>query len=113
LENVSVWQIPVFRYGLLMRNLGYIEFETVEKQWSYLRNIKTAINYFFLQMFSTKSTHISHRKNEAELWDLPNTWTFYSKDVASAMLRLDIFPIPFSLVWTCSSGIQYMLQSAQ
>jgi hypothetical protein len=56
-------------------------------------------------MFSTKSTHISHRKNEAELWDLPNTWTFYSKDVASAMLRLDIFPIPFSLVWTCSSGI--------
>jgi hypothetical protein len=34
-------QITVFCYGLLMRNRGYIEFETLEKQcWSYLRNIK-------------------------------------------------------------------------
>jgi hypothetical protein len=32
-ENLSVWQIPVFRrYGLLMRNQGYIEFEKFEKQ---------------------------------------------------------------------------------
>jgi hypothetical protein len=45
LKISSVWQIPVFRYGLLMRNRGYIEFETLEKQcWSNLRNIKTAIN---------------------------------------------------------------------
>jgi hypothetical protein len=29
LENLSVWQILVFRYGLLMRNRGYIEFETL------------------------------------------------------------------------------------
>jgi hypothetical protein len=29
LENLSVWHIPVFRYGWLMRNRGYyIEFET-------------------------------------------------------------------------------------
>jgi hypothetical protein len=49
----SVCQIPVFRYGLLMRNRGYIEFETLEKQcWSYLRIIKTALNYF-LQAFRT------------------------------------------------------------
>jgi hypothetical protein len=53
LENLSVWQIPVFRYGLLMRNQGYIEFETFEKQCcSYLRNIMTAIHYF-LQTFRT------------------------------------------------------------
>jgi hypothetical protein len=32
LENLSVWQIPVFRCGLLMRNRGYIEFEMLEKQ---------------------------------------------------------------------------------
>jgi hypothetical protein len=32
LENLRVWQIPVFRYGLLMRNPGYIELETSEKQ---------------------------------------------------------------------------------
>jgi hypothetical protein len=44
LENLSVWQIPVFRYGLLMKNRGYIEFETLKKQcWSYPRNIETAI----------------------------------------------------------------------
>jgi hypothetical protein len=40
-------------FGLLMRNRGYIEFETLEKHcWSYLTNIKTAINYF-LQKFCT------------------------------------------------------------
>jgi hypothetical protein len=53
LENLSVWQISVFRYGLLMRNQGYIEVERLEKQcWSNLSNIKTAINYF-LQIFCT------------------------------------------------------------
>jgi hypothetical protein len=31
LENPSVWQIPVFRYGLLIRNWAYIEFDTLEK----------------------------------------------------------------------------------
>jgi hypothetical protein len=47
--NLSVWKIPVFHYyGLLIINREYIEFETLKKQfWSYLRNIKTAINYFF------------------------------------------------------------------
>jgi hypothetical protein len=41
--KISVfWQIPVFRYGLLIRNQGYIELETLENLcWSYLRNIKT------------------------------------------------------------------------
>jgi hypothetical protein len=29
LENIFVWKIPVFCYGLLMRNRGYIEFETL------------------------------------------------------------------------------------
>jgi hypothetical protein len=53
LENLSVEQIPVFCYGWLMRNWGYIEFETLEKLcWSYLRNIKTTINYFV--------TNVSH-----------------------------------------------------
>jgi hypothetical protein len=36
-----------------MRNREYIEFETLEKQcWSYLRSIKTAINYFFNKHFT-------------------------------------------------------------
>jgi hypothetical protein len=53
LENLSVWQIPVFRHSLLTRNPGYIEFEMLEKQWwSYLRNIKTAINYFFYKRYT-------------------------------------------------------------
>jgi hypothetical protein len=53
LENLSVWQFLVFCNGLLMRNRGYIEFETLEKQcWSYLRNIKPATNYI-LQTFCT------------------------------------------------------------
>jgi hypothetical protein len=43
------------------------------------------INKLFLQTFCTKSTHISHRKNLAEHWDLPNTGIFYSKDVASVL----------------------------
>jgi hypothetical protein len=30
LENLGVWQIPVFRYGWPMRNRGNIEFETFE-----------------------------------------------------------------------------------
>jgi hypothetical protein len=51
LKNLSVWQIPVFCYGLLMRNQGYIEFETLEKTVLALitsaENIKTAINYFY------------------------------------------------------------------
>jgi hypothetical protein len=51
LENLSVWRIPAFRYGLPMINLGHNEFETLEKPCRpYLRNIKTAINYF-LQTF--------------------------------------------------------------
>jgi hypothetical protein len=46
-EVEAHWQIPVFRYGLLMRNRGYLELETLEKPCcSYLGNIKTAINYF-------------------------------------------------------------------
>jgi hypothetical protein len=56
--------------------------KTLEKQcWSYLRNIKTAINYL-LQTFHTLSTHISDRKNVAEHWDLPNTGILYAKSVA-------------------------------
>jgi hypothetical protein len=47
------------------------------------KDIKTAINYF-LQTFCVYSTHVSHRKNVAEHWDLPNTGIFFSKDVASA-----------------------------
>jgi hypothetical protein len=64
-----------------MKNRGYIEFDMLEKQgWSYLRNIKIAINFFFKRF-----THISHRKNLAEHWDLPNTGIFYSKEVASEL----------------------------
>jgi hypothetical protein len=34
-ENLSVWQITEFHYGLLMRNRGNIEFEKLEnKRWS-------------------------------------------------------------------------------
>jgi hypothetical protein len=45
----SGWQIPVFRYSLLMRKArGYIEFETLEKQcWSYLRTIRCSNKLFF------------------------------------------------------------------
>jgi hypothetical protein len=53
LENLSVWQIPVFCYGSLVRDRGYIELELLENHfWSYLRNIKTAINYFFYKCFA-------------------------------------------------------------
>jgi hypothetical protein len=70
-----------------MRNRGYIEFEKLEKQcWSFVRNINTAINYF-LHVLHIIYTHISHRKNLAEQWDLPNTGIFYSKDVASEKTR--------------------------
>jgi hypothetical protein len=78
-----------------MRNGRYIEFETLEKQyWSYLRNTKTAINYF-LQTFRTESTHISHRKNLA---DMPNTGIFYSKDVALVFTELSVSAVILSPV---------------
>jgi hypothetical protein len=89
------WKISVFLanpsvplYGLMMKNQGYIEFESLEKQgWSYIRKIKTAKNYL-CQTFFTSSTHISRRKNLAELWDLPNTLgIFYSKVVASVLVE--------------------------
>jgi hypothetical protein len=52
--KVSVVGNSVFRYGLLMRSPGDIEFERLEKQcWSYLRNVETAINHFFV-------TNVSH-----------------------------------------------------
>jgi hypothetical protein len=80
LENPSVFHY----YGLLMRNREYIEFETLKKQcWSYLRNIKTAINYFFYKRFAQNLAKFLLSKNLAERWDLPNTGIFYSKDVAS------------------------------
>jgi hypothetical protein len=67
-----------------MRNRGYIEFDTLEKQcWSYLRNIKTAINYFFYKRFAHNLPIFLKGKNLAEHWELPNTEIFYSKDVAS------------------------------
>jgi hypothetical protein len=47
------WKISVFCYSLLMRNRGYIEFEMLEKLCcSYLRNITTAVNYFFYKHFA-------------------------------------------------------------
>jgi hypothetical protein len=53
-----------------------IEFETLEKQcWSYLRNIKTAINYFY--------KHFAHNLH----LEMSNIGIFYSKDVASVDLR--------------------------
>jgi hypothetical protein len=53
LEYLSVYQIPVFRYGLLMRNRGCVEFDTLENSVvSYVRNIMRVIN-FFLQKFRT------------------------------------------------------------
>jgi hypothetical protein len=73
-------------YGLLIRNREYIEFETLKKQCcSYLRNIKTAINYFFYKRFAQKLAKLLLSKNLAEHWDLPNTGIFYSKDVASGI----------------------------
>jgi hypothetical protein len=56
LENPSV---PLLRLADKKSRIPYIEFETLKKQcWSYLRNIKTAINYF-LQTFCSKSSQIS------------------------------------------------------
>jgi hypothetical protein len=69
LENLSIWQIPVFRYDLLRRNLGYIEFEMLEKQcWSYLRNIERAINYFFYKRFAHNLSIFSLEKFDKH-WD--------------------------------------------
>jgi hypothetical protein len=70
---------------LLIRNREYIEFETLKKQfWSYVRNIKTAINYFFYKRFAQNLPKFLLRKNLAEHWDLP-TGIFYSKDVATGI----------------------------
>jgi hypothetical protein len=70
----------VFRYGLLFRNRRYIEFETLEKQrLSYIRNIKTAINYFFTNVSYIIYPYFSSEKH----WDMPNNGIFYYKDVAS------------------------------
>jgi hypothetical protein len=45
LENPSV---PLLRLADKKSSIQYMELETLKKQcWSYLRNIKTAINYFF------------------------------------------------------------------
>jgi hypothetical protein len=66
-----------------MRNQKDIEFETLEKQgWSYLRNIKTALNSFY-NCFAHYLPIFIISKNLAEHLDLPNTGIFYSKDVAS------------------------------
>jgi hypothetical protein len=74
-----------YYYGLLIRNREYIEFETLKKQfWSYLRNIKTTINYFFTNVLLKIYPNVS--ENLAEHWDLPNTGIFYSKDVASGTI---------------------------
>jgi hypothetical protein len=71
----------------MIRNREYIEFETLKKQrWSYLRNIKTAINYFFYKHFAQNPAKFLLSKNLAEHWDLPNTGIFYSKDVASGRI---------------------------
>jgi hypothetical protein len=97
-KNLSIWQISVFRYGLLMRNRGYIKLETLNKQcWPYLRNIKTAINYF-LQTFRTSSTHISHRKNLAEYWDLRTLEFSISK--MSPQIRFSICWLTFVHLFT-------------
>jgi hypothetical protein len=49
LVNLTVWKVPVFRCNLLIRNRGYIELET-SVSWSFIKNIKTAINYFFTKV---------------------------------------------------------------
>jgi hypothetical protein len=88
--NLSAEQIPVCYYGFLMRNRGYIlRLKRWGKQcWSYLRNIMTAINYFFVtNVLHIIYTHIFHRKNLAKHGDLQNTGIFYSKDLASASKR--------------------------
>jgi hypothetical protein len=45
--------------------------------------LKTAINFFY-KRYAHNYTHVSHRKNLADRWDLPNAGILYSKDVASA-----------------------------
>jgi hypothetical protein len=76
---------------LLIRNRVYIEFETLKKQcWSYQKNIKTAVNYFFFyKRFAQNLAKFLSSKNLAEYWDLPNTGIFYFKDVASGAGRRD------------------------
>jgi hypothetical protein len=62
-----------------------IELETLEKQcWSYLRNIKTVINYFLPNISLIIYPYFSYEKSGWTL-GLPNTGIFYSKDVASAL----------------------------
>jgi hypothetical protein len=81
LENPSV---PLLRLADKKSRIQYIEFETLKKQcWPYLRNIKTAKNYFFYIRFAQNLAKFLLSKNLAEHWDLPNTGIFYSKDVAS------------------------------
>jgi hypothetical protein len=51
-----------------------LKIETLKKQcWSYLRKIKTAINYFFYKLFAQNLAKFLLSKNMAEHWDLPNT----------------------------------------
>jgi hypothetical protein len=72
LENLSVRQIPVFRYGLLMRYQGYIEFEKLEKQcWSYL-----------WKRLCVKRLSVKICLN---IGVLPKTGIFFSKTVASGL----------------------------
>jgi hypothetical protein len=54
-----------------------------EQCWSYLRNIRTTINYFFTNVAHIIYPYFSYRQNLAQHWDLPNTGIFNSKDVAS------------------------------
>jgi hypothetical protein len=66
----------------------------------------TAINYF-LQTFRTKSTHISHRKNLAEHWDLTNTGNFLSKDVTSGIYCIVSSMGGFNFM-VAADGIQHL-----
>jgi hypothetical protein len=85
-----------------MRNRGYIKLEMLERQcWSYLRNIKTAINYFY-KRFKHNLPTVLIGKNLAEQWDLPNTGIFFSKDVASVKHYSKGIP-----VWT-ATHIEYI-----
>jgi hypothetical protein len=85
-----------------MRNRGYIEFETLEKQcWSYIYGInKTAIifnnnNLTNLSGFAHILYHFLIGKNLAEHWELPNTGIFHSKDVASVLSPFFRIPLLF------------------
>jgi hypothetical protein len=53
-------------YGLLIRKREYIEFETLKKQcWSYVRNIKTAINYFIYLLSYKLLSYLEAKRREA------------------------------------------------